>query len=156
MLQLLPKSQKIDSLRDILKQFIAISKLNFIIKIQYTDHRPSFHVYGDILQCFHKLFTKDDTDGSLHYQNIEGVPDDCDITLIEFSIKTRKWLCIGLYKPPSQNDKYFLDNLSLILNKLTCQFDNFILMGDFNLYVEDKNLKAFMSTFDMECLINPF
>ena len=23
----------------------------------------------------------------------------------EFSIKTRKWLCIGLSKPPSQNDK---------------------------------------------------
>ena len=27
-------------------------------------------------------------------------------------------------------------------------------MGDFNLTVEDKNLEVFMSTFDMECLIN--
>ena len=60
--------------------------------------------------------------------NVEAVPDDCEIILIEFSIKTRKWLCIGLYKPPSQNDKYYLDNLSLILNKLTCQFDNFTLI----------------------------
>ena len=73
--------------------------------------------------------------------NVEGFPDDCEIILIEFSIKTRKWLCIGLYDPPSQNDKYFLDNLSLILNKLTCQFDNIILMGDFSFTVEDKNLK---------------
>ena len=86
--------------------------------------------------------------------NIEGVSDDCEMILIEFSIKTRKWFCIGLYKPPSQNDKHFLDNLSLILNKLTCQFDNFILMGNFNLTVEDKNLEVFMNTFDMECLIN--
>ena len=86
--------------------------------------------------------------------NVEGVSDDCEIILIEFSIKTRKWLCIGLYKAPSQNDKYFLDNLSLILNKLTCQFDNFVSMGDFNLTVEDKNLEAFMSIFDMECLIS--
>ena len=54
----------------------------------------------------------------------EGVSDICEIILIEFSIKTQKWFCIGLYKPPSQNDKYFLDNLSVILNKLTCQFDN--------------------------------
>ena len=76
--------------------------------------------------------------------NVEGV-----LILIEFSIKTRKWLCIGLYKPPSQNDKYFVDNLSLILNKLTCQFDNFILMRDFKLTVEDKNLEVFKSTFDM-------
>ena len=74
--------------------------------------------------------------------NVEGVPDDCEIILIEFSIKTRKWLCIGLYKPPSQNDKYFPDNLSLIFNKVTCQFD-ILLMGDFSLTVEDKNLEVF-------------
>ena len=73
--------------------------------------------------------------------------------MIEFSIKTRKWLCIGLYKPPSQNDKYFLDNLPLDLNKLTCQFDNIILMEDFNLTVENKNLEVFISFFDMKCLI---
>ena len=47
-----------------------------------------------------------------------------EIILIEFSVKTRKWLCIVLYKPPSQNDKYFFGNPSLILNKLTFQFDN--------------------------------
>ena len=86
--------------------------------------------------------------------NVEIVPYDCEIILIEFSIKTQKWLCIGLYKPPSQNDTYFLDNLPFTLNKLTCQSDNIILMGNFNLTVEDKNLEVFMSTFDMECLIN--
>ena len=100
--------------------------------------------------------------GVLYYVNenipckmvsVEGVPDDCERILIEFSIKIRKWLCIGLYKPPSQNDKYFLDNLSLILNKLTCKFDSIMLMEDFNLTVENKNLEVFMSTFDMQGLI---
>lgn len=52
--------------------------------------------------------------------------DDYELILIEFSIKTTKWLCIGLYKPPSQNDKYFFDNLSLILNKKTCEYDNYV------------------------------
>ena len=47
----------------------------------------------------------------------------------------------------------FLDSLSLFLDELTCQFDNIILMGDFNLTVENKNLEVFMSTFDIECLI---
>ena len=70
------------------------------------------------------------------------VTDGFQIILIELSIKTQKWLCIGLYKPASENDKYFLDNLWLILNKLTCQFNN-IWMGDFNLTVEDKNLEIF-------------
>ena len=43
--------------------------------------------------------------------------------------------------------------MSLILNKLNCQFDNIMLMGDFNLTVEKKNLEVFMSTFDMDFLI---
>ena len=49
--------------------------------------------------------------------NVEGLLDDCEVTLIELSIKSRKWLFIGLYKPPSQNEKYFLNNLSLALTK---------------------------------------
>ena len=50
--------------------------------------------------------------------NVEGIVKECEIVLIEFSIKTRKWLFIGLYKPPSQNENNFLDNSSLII---TCQ-----------------------------------
>ena len=55
--------------------------------------------------------------------NLKGALDECKIIFNEFSIKILKWLCIGLYKLPSQNDKYFHDNLSLILSKLTCKFD---------------------------------
>ena len=85
--------------------------------------------------------------------SLEEVPDDCEIILIEFSIKTRKWICIGLYKPPSQNDKYFLENLSVILNKKTYKHNNIMLMGDFNLTVERKNLEVFTNTFDLEYMI---
>ena len=56
--------------------------------------------------------------------NVEGIVKEREIVLIEFSIKTRKWLFIGLDKPPSQNENYFLDNLSLIINRLTCQYEN--------------------------------
>ena len=63
--------------------------------------------------------------------NVEGIKKDCDIVLIEFFIKTRKWLCIGLYKSLSQNENNFLDNLFPVINKLTCQYENFILMARF-------------------------
>ena len=72
--------------------------------------------------------------------NVEGIVKECEIVLIEFSIKTRKWLFIGLYKPPSQNENNVLDNLSLIINRLTCQYENFMLIGDFNMTIENKNL----------------
>ena len=42
-------------------------------------------------------------------------------TLIELSIKSWKWFCSGLYKAPSQNEKYFLDNLSLAMTKMSCE-----------------------------------
>ena len=85
--------------------------------------------------------------------NAEGLPDDCEVTLIELSIKSRKWFCIGLYKPHSQNEKYFLDNLSLALAIMSYEYENVILIGDFNLTAENKNLEVFMNAFDLECLI---
>ena len=71
----------------------------------------------------------------------------------DFTVKNPKWLCIGLSKPSSQNEKYFLDHLSKTLGQLTCQYDKTILIGDFNLIVENNNLENFINTFDLECLI---
>ena len=85
--------------------------------------------------------------------NVEGIVKECEIVLMEFSIKTRKWLFIGLYKPFSQDENSFLDNLSLIINRVTWQYKNFMLTGDFNMTIENKNLEVFMNSFGLECLI---
>ena len=69
--------------------------------------------------------------------NVEGLPDDCEVALMPLL-----WLCVGLYKTPSQNEKYFLENLSLTLTKMSCEDEN-ILIGDLNLIVENKNLGSF-------------
>ena len=81
--------------------------------------------------------------------NAEGFEKDCEIVLIEFSIKSRKWLCVGLYKTYSQNENYFLDKLSLVINRLTCQYENFILIGDFNMTTGNRNLEDFMNSFGL-------
>ena len=84
---------------------------------------------------------------------LESIPSDIELILLDFRVKNRKWLCIGLYKPPSQNEKYFLDHLSKTLGQLTCQYGKTILIGDFNLTAENNNHENFMSTFDLEYLI---
>ena len=76
-----------------------------------------------------------------------------ELILLEFTVKNRRWLCIGIYGPPSQNEKYFIDHLSKILGRLTCQYDKTMLIGDFNLTTYNKSLENFMSTFELECLI---
>ena len=36
---------------------------------------------------------------------------------------------------------------------MSCEYENVMLIGDFNLTVEKKNLEVFMNTFDLDCLI---
>ena len=74
--------------------------------------------------------------------------------LLEFLVKTRKWICIGLYKSSSQNENYFIDILCKVLSKQTCQYENVMFIGDFNVTVNNKNLGVFMNTFNLESLIN--
>ena len=82
--------------------------------------------------------------------NDEIIPSDIEMIIFESLVKTRKWLCIGVYKSPSQNENYFLDILSKVLTMQTCQYENLILIGDFNLTVNKKNLGVFMNTFNLE------
>ena len=39
------------------------------------------------------------------------------IIFLEITLRNRKWLLIGLYKPPGQKEKGFLQNLNSTLNK---------------------------------------
>ena len=50
-------------------------------------------------------------------------PDDNEVMLLEFCINGLKWLCIVVCKASSQNEKYFLENLSNNLGEITCQYD---------------------------------
>ena len=52
--------------------------------------------------------------------NDEIIPNYIEMIMFEFMVKARKWLCIGLYKPPSQNENYFLEILSNVNMKMFC------------------------------------
>ena len=67
-----------------------------------------------------------------------------DLELMSFEIhqSKRKWLFLGIYKPPSQNDIEFLRRISLILDYYLPTCVNFVVIGDFNLPVENSHLEA--------------
>ena len=58
-----------------------------------------------------------------------------------------------MYRPPSQNEKYFIEHLSKTLGQLSCQYDKTMSIGDFNLTVNNKRLQNVMSTFDYDSFI---
>ena len=61
--------------------------------------------------------------------SLESIPIDTELILLEFTVKNQKWLCVGIYRPPSQKEKYFIDHLSKTLRQLSCQYDKTVLIG---------------------------
>ena len=64
----------------------------------------------------------------------------------------RKWLVIGIYKPPQSRDKMSIERLSNQLNDLHTSYDN-NLLDDFNMTPEDLKLQDFCYTHDLQNLI---
>ena len=68
--------------------------------------------------------------------SLDSIPVDIELILLEFTVKNERWLCLGIYRPPSQNEKYFIDHLSKTLGQLSRQYDKTVLIGDFNLTID--------------------
>ena len=73
---------------------------------------------------------------------------------LEINTELRKWPIVGLYKPPSQNNFLFLENMSKDLLRYLDTCENMTLLGNFNMTPFNKNLQHFTDTFSLEHLIN--
>ena len=79
-----------------------------------------------------------------------------DIELIVFELhqSKRKWLFVGIYKQPCQVDTEFLNRINSILNHSLTTYENIILIGDFNLCVENTHLGTTLENYGQSNLIN--
>ena len=77
----------------------------------------------------------------IHTKLLEGLESMC----IEMNLRKRKWLVIGMYKPPQSCSKMFIERLSNQLNDIRTSYGNILLLDDFNMTPEN--------TYDLENLI---
>ena len=49
------------------------------------------------------------------------------------NLKKQKWLVAEIYIPPSQCKNYFITKLTTVLDKFRSNFENIVLLGDFNM-----------------------
>ena len=92
--------------------------------------------------------------GLLLYVN-EGIPgklinsydfkEGSEIIVFEFSTSNEKWLLPGNYKPPSQNELFFINEIKLSLNFFGSSYESFLLLGDFNLSTEIQISKTYLT-----------
>ena len=72
---------------------------------------------------------------------------------IEIPPNKRRWLFIGIYKPPSQSSNEFTIRLNLIIDYYSPKYENLILIGDFNFSTEN-HLDALIQAYNLNNLIN--
>ena len=78
---------------------------------------------------------------------------DIESISIEINLRKRKWLIIGVYKPPNINNISFLEKLSNQLNESIKTYGNVLLLGDFNITPDNEVMKTFLSTHDLQNLV---
>ena len=59
-------------------------------------------------------------------------PNDIECGIIEISLKKQKWLLFGIYRPPSQPENYFFEEIGKGLDFHSSKYESICLMGDFN------------------------
>ena len=69
-----------------------------------------------------------------------GIPSDIEIVPIESNIRKQNWLLLPVYRNPSQSKTYFVDNISRITDRYSAFRENLLILGDFNMEVNDNAL----------------
>ena len=64
-------------------------------------------------------------------------PKNIEVTCIELTFGKRKWGYVAIYRPPNQNIKAFITELTKCLEQITNHYDHIIVTGDININTKD-------------------
>ena len=136
-----------------------------VVMIPETKIDASFTTAQFLLGNYHQPFRLDinsESGGILVYVKL-SVPSrklKCDALLksiqafpFELNLRKMKWLVMSIYRPPSQDSEFFLNSLTIILDYFTKAYDNYLIMGDFNLEPHDKRLGYFLNSNNLVNLV---
>ena len=76
---------------------------------------------------------------------IRDCPSTTQILPAEMNLKKQKWLVVAIYTPPSQCKIYFITELTKVLDKCRSNFENIVVLGDFNMEPTNQEMITFMS-----------
>ena len=81
------------------------------------------------------------------------LPSDIETLFIEIKLRNKKYILVEGYNPHSDSSSYFLSHIGKALDKLLGNYDNILLLGDFNSTQEEQCMKDFCETYNLENLI---
>ena len=72
---------------------------------------------------------------------------------VEIILHKKKWLINCSYNPTKNNIKNHLETISRALDTFSTKYENLVLLGDFNVCVDDENMKKFCNFYSLKSLI---
>ena len=82
-----------------------------------------------------------------------NLPSDIECLFIEINLRKRKYLLVGGYSPHKDTTPYFLNNIGKALDTLLGNYDNILLLGDFNSTQDEQCMRDFCEIYSLENLI---
>ena len=77
------------------------------------------------------------------------LPSDIERIFLELNFRKCKWLLVGTYHPPSQNDHYFFENLDKAIDVYS-HSKKVLLVGDFNAEILELCLDSFLCQHELK------
>ena len=81
------------------------------------------------------------------------IPLSIECGIVEINVHKKKWIMLGIYRPPSQNEREFFGEHGKVLDMCTTTSDNLIIMGDFNMEEDGDSISNFMNLHGLGNLI---
>ena len=81
-----------------------------------------------------------------------AIPSDIKCIFLELNFRKCKWLLVGTYHPPSQNDHYFFENLDKAIDVYS-HYENVLLAGDLNAEILEFCLNSFLYQHELRNLV---
>ena len=75
--------------------------------------------------------------------------DDMEGLFVELNFRKVKWLLLGTYHPPTQNDIYYFNQLDKAIDTYN-NYEKILLIGDFNAETTEPCLESFLYEHDLQ------
>ena len=79
--------------------------------------------------------------------------DDMECICFEINLRGKRWALFSIYRPPSQSKDHFFENLGKAVDHYGANYDNFLLLGDFNSLETDQKIHDFMNGYSLKNLV---
>ena len=81
------------------------------------------------------------------------LPNNIQIIAFKLNLRKGKWLFVSIYEASLQNNQYFVSVLSNLLDFYSNEYDNKVVLGDFNLEPSSPSMLSFMDSQNFVSLI---